>query len=38
MRHISLKFVPWLLVDEQRENLLSVASDLIACAESDENI
>jgi len=37
MKHVSTKFVPWLLVREQKENWLSVTSDLLECAENNEH-
>jgi hypothetical protein len=37
MRHISAKFVSWLLAQDQKENCLSVASYLLEWAEINEN-
>jgi hypothetical protein len=37
MRHVSAKFIPWLLTAEQKEHYLSVATDLLECAQADKN-
>jgi hypothetical protein len=37
MRHVSAKFVPQLLTDEQEHHLF-VLSDFLECAEAEENI
>jgi len=38
MMYMSAKIIPWLLSQEQKENHLSLVSDLLECAESEENL
>lgn len=38
MTYMSASIIPWLLLQEQKENHLSVVSGLLECAESDENL
>jgi hypothetical protein len=37
MIHVSAKFIPQLLTQEQKENCLFMSSDLLECADTDEN-
>jgi hypothetical protein len=37
MRLVLAKFILWLLTQKQKENCLSVASDLLECVETDDN-
>jgi len=36
--HVSAKFVPWLLIQEQKETCFSAVYNLLECAETDENL
>jgi len=38
MMYMSANIIPWLLLQKQKENHLSVVSDFLECAESDENL
>lgn len=38
MIYVSANIIPWLLLQEQKENHLSMVSDLLEYAESDENL
>lgn len=37
MHHVSTKFIPWLLMDEQKENWLNLCADFLQYGKVDEN-